>query len=123
MIKSKKIFVADDDPDILDIFRLMLKTKGYDVITTSNASELFDYTDEQLPGLILLDIWMAGQDGREICERLKSSDRTKDIPVVFISANSHIREITEQYHADDYIAKPFEMDFLLNKVAYYLNRE
>src|ERR1700756_1597415 len=112
---EKKIFIADDDADILSILELMLQTKGYTVHATTNANDIFKY-EKDLPDLILLDIWMTGVDGRDVCTHLKENDRMKDIPVVFISANSGIKEITEQYHAQDYIAKPFEMKYLLNKV-------
>ncbi|MBI3883785.1 MAG: response regulator [Sphingobacteriales bacterium] len=113
---EKRIFIADDDTDILSILQLMLQTKGYIVHATTNPNEIFDYKDE-LPDLILLDIWMAdGVDGREICARIKDTDILKNIPVVFISANSGIENIAQQYHAQDYIAKPFEMKYLLDKV-------
>lgn len=112
----KKIFIADDDHDILDILRLMLKTRGYNVCVSNNASELFEYTPAQLPDLILLDIWMSGVDGRDICLRLKNNELTKNIPILFVSANSNIQAITQEYCADGYIAKPFDMDMLLSKV-------
>ena len=111
----KKIFIADDDPDILEILTLMLKSAGYETHATSNANDIFDYKNN-FPDLILLDIWMSGIDGREICRQLKETDLTKNIPVVFLSANSRINEITAEYQARDYIAKPFEMDYFLGKV-------
>ncbi len=111
----KKIFIADDDPDILEILSLMLKSVGYITHATSNANDIFEYK-EDLPDLILLDIWMSGIDGREICKRLKENKLTAGIPVVFLSANSRINEITEEYKANDYIAKPFEMEHLITKV-------
>jgi DNA-binding response OmpR family regulator len=116
MPTSKKIFIADDDVDILSILQLMLQTKGYIVHATTNANDIFNYKSE-LPDLILLDIWMTGGvDGREVCSRIKENDLLKNIPIVFISANSSIKEMTEEYHAQDYIAKPFEMKYLLDKV-------
>jgi CheY-like chemotaxis protein len=113
--QQKRIFIADDDKDILQIMNLMLQTKPYQVETTCNAKNIFDYR-KVLPDLILLDIWMSGVDGREICSQLKKNERTKDIPVIFISANSNIKKIAEQYHADGYIAKPFEMGYFLDKI-------
>jgi CheY-like chemotaxis protein len=112
---EKRIFIADDDADILSILQLMLQTKGYTVHATLHANDIFNYEDN-FPDLILLDIWMNEVDGREVCARLKENDRMKNIPVVFISANSGIKEITTQYHAQDCIPKPFEMKYLLNKV-------
>jgi len=64
---------------------------------------------------------MSGIDGRDICKQLKENERTKNIPVVFLSANSRINEITEEYQARDFIAKPFEMDHLLKKISTILS--
>jgi CheY-like chemotaxis protein len=111
----KKIFIADDDPDILEILSLMLKTAGYEIHASSNANDIFTYKNN-LPDLILLDIWMSGIDGRETCRRLKENEITKNIPVIFLSGNAGINEITKEYQARDFIAKPFEMDHLLNKI-------
>lgn len=113
--KQKKIFIADDDRDILDIMNIMLQTRKYQVEATTNANDIFKH-NQKLPDLILLDIWMSGIDGREICRQLKASALTKNIPVIFISANSSIKNITEEYNADDFIAKPFEMEYFLNKI-------
>jgi len=115
MTKEKKIFIADDDQDILEIISMILRTKNYDVQATSDANDIFDFK-EGLPDLILMDIWMSGLDGREICKSLKENPLTKNIPFIFISANSNIEEITKEYKADDYIAKPFEMQYLLKKI-------
>ena len=110
-----KIFVADDDEDILDIISMILKTAKYDVQASTNAYDVFDSLDNP-PDLILLDIWMSGLDGRDICKKLKSSPATQNIPLFFISANSGIEEISRECHADGFIAKPFEMDYLLDRV-------
>lgn len=113
---EKRIFIADDDASILEILGIILEAAGYTVTTSKNANDIFEYKQENLPALILLDIWMSGIDGRAICSKLKNNDLTKDIPVLFISANSNIKEIAEEYNADGFIAKPFEMDYLLKKV-------
>lgn len=122
MTKEKKIFIADDDPDILEILSLMLRTNRYNVQASTNANDIFKY-QEDLPDLILLDIWMSGLDGREICKRLKENKLTKKIPVIFVSANSNIEEITHQYKAQGYIAKPFEMKKLLKEIDVVLYKD
>ena len=119
-IREKKIFIADDDQDILEIISMILHTKNYEIQATSDANDIFNLNDSDLPDLILMDIWMSGLDGREICRCLKNDDHTKDIPFIFISANSNIEEITKEYKADGYIAKPFEMQELLSKINSYL---
>jgi CheY-like chemotaxis protein len=110
--KEKKIFIADDDADILEVISLMLETQGYKVVTNNNSKDILEYIKDELPDLILLDIWMSDLDGRTICGQLKNNNLTKDIPVIFISANSNIKEITKEYNADGFISKPFEMNHL-----------
>jgi DNA-binding response OmpR family regulator len=114
--EARRIFIADDDRDILDILKLMLQTRGYRVLVSNNGSELFEYAPEELPDLVMLDIWMSGIDGRDICARLKNNENTKNIPVLFISANSNLQAIAKEYGAEGFIAKPFDMEILLNKV-------
>lgn len=114
--KGKRIFIADDEVDILEILQLMLTTHGYAVTTSTDPYVLFQYEAEQLPDIILLDIWMNGLDGRDVCKQLKTDELRKQIPVVFISANSNIVDIAKECNADGYIAKPFEMSHLLTTI-------
>lgn len=113
MDNPKKVFISDDEIDILDILTLMLKAQGYLVTASVDPNTLFEMKDEELPDIILLDIWMTGIDGRDICNSLKQAERTKHIPVIFISANSNIEEIASSCNAQGYIAKPFEMAEML----------
>jgi CheY-like chemotaxis protein len=110
----KKILVADDDSGILDAISMMLEFAGYDVTTTMDGASLL--TLEALPDLVLLDIWMSGVDGRDICRQLKQQPHTQQTPVVLLSASRHIERSALEAGADDFLAKPFEMDDLLEKV-------
>lgn len=112
----KRIYVADDDEDILQILALMLQTKGYAVTTSRNAKEISTFNKKNSPDLVLLDIWMSGVDGADVCKELKENPQTSHIPVLFISANSDIQEITKLHHADGFIKKPFEMQDMLNTI-------
>jgi DNA-binding response OmpR family regulator len=111
---SKKIYIADDDEGIVDALKIMLEMSGYEVTCTTDGNEVFK-TNEK-PDLFLLDIWMAGVDGREVCRYLKQKDITKDIPVIMISASHEIKDQALQSGANDFIAKPFDMDHLLMKI-------
>jgi len=110
-----KIFIADDDLDILEILKMMLQTRGYQVEATTNATDILNCKGDR-PDLILLDLWMSGTDGRDIFTRLRQQENTKKIPVIFISANSRLKDIAAEYAVDDFIEKPFDMNFMLNKV-------
>ncbi|MCO5936286.1 response regulator [Mucilaginibacter sp. RB4R14] len=111
----KKIMIADDDPGIVDAIEMMLEFEGYSVTTTVDGATVLDMKEE-LPDLLLLDIWMSGEDGRDICRKLKSETLTKNIPVIIISASRDIASSAMAAGADDFLAKPFEMDVLLQKI-------
>lgn len=116
---KKKILVADDDPSILEAVQLILEDAGYDVVTAVNGETVYQM-EKEYPDLLLLDIWMSGQDGSDICKFLKSRETTKNIPVIMISANKDTEEIAQKSGADDFITKPFEMKDLLTLVAKYI---
>ncbi len=107
--------IADDDPGIVDAVEMLLEFEGYHVTSTVDGSTVLDMKD-QLPDLLLLDIWMSGEDGRDICKKLKSATITKNIPVIMISASRDIKQSAMDAGADDFLAKPFEMDELIKKI-------
>ena len=118
---KKQILVADDNPAILDALKIMLEEEGYKVETTVDGATVKGLK-EPLPDLLLLDIWMSGIDGRDICKLLKSSAATKHIPVIMVSATKDIEQIAKDSGADDFISKPFQMEQLLAMVAKYVNK-
>jgi CheY-like chemotaxis protein len=95
--------------------RMMLEFEGYDVTTAQNGTTILDMETE-LPDLVLLDIWMSGTDGRDICRQLKQSEKTSKIPIVLVSASKDIERSALEAGANDFIAKPFEMNELLQKI-------
>lgn len=115
---KKRIMVADDDPAIVDAISMMLDFEGYESIPTVDGAIVREMQHE-LPDLLLLDIWMSGEDGKEICKTLKQQQSTKHIPVIMISASRDVEKSAKESGADDFIAKPFEMEVLLSKVREY----
>jgi DNA-binding response OmpR family regulator len=119
--QAKRILVVDDDPDILDALQFMLEYAGYEVKTTEKgeyAENLRD-TNGGLPDVIILDVLLSGKDGRLICQKLKSREETKRIPIIMISAHPNAKQSVAAVGADDFLAKPFDMDDLLTKIAKY----
>lgn len=116
---AKKIMIADDDPSILDALKQIFESEGYEVGTSVNG-ETFAKIQEFRPDILLLDIWMSGVDGRDICKKLKSQPETQYIPIIMVSANNDTKGIAKAAGADDFVAKPFDMQDLLTKVAQYL---
>lgn len=112
--------IADDDPGIVDAVEMLLQFEGYNVTTTVDGATVLDMKEE-LPDLLLLDIWMSGEDGRDICRQLKAETLTKNIPVIMISASRDIAGSALEAGADDFLAKPFEMDVLIQKIEKLTN--
>lgn len=115
---SKKILIAEDDEGILDAMKLMLELEGYEVKATRDGKTLYDLKEE-LPDLLLLDIWMSGMNGRDICKHLKSQEQTKRMPIILMSASKDTEKTAWEAGADDFLAKPFEIDELVAMVAKY----
>jgi two-component system alkaline phosphatase synthesis response regulator PhoP len=115
---SKKILIADDEPDILEIIQFNLKAEGYEVITAKNGNEAIDEAKRHHPDLIILDIMMPGKNGIDVCNILRMQPDFKDTLIVFLSALSDERtEIRGlETGADDYLTKPIRPKILVSKV-------
>jgi DNA-binding response OmpR family regulator len=111
----KRVLIADDDPGIVDAVEMILDFHGYDVSTTYNGTEVLAI-QENYPDVLLLDIWMSGCDGRDICKELKANQETRNIPILMISASKDIKTSAMEAGADDFLAKPFDMKELLFKI-------
>ncbi len=111
----KKILVADDDPAILDALAAILEDEGYDVETTADGRAVRSLEGD-LPDALLLDIWMSGINGTDVCRHLKSRQQTKDLPIILISASRDTARLAEEAGADGFVEKPFDMDHLLDVI-------
>ena len=109
---SKKILIVDDDPDILEVTSMILENKGYEVSTSTSGDNIRNI----MPYLLLLDIWMAGRYGSDICKELKNDLSTKNIKIIMLSANRDVHEIATECGADSYISKPFKMKELVEEI-------
>lgn len=119
MTEKKEVLIVDDDPAIVEALSLMLEDAGY-ATRTLGEGETLEALQENLPGVILLDVWMSGRDGRDICRYLKSQPATQHVSIIFISAHNHVQRFTEEAGADGYLAKPFSMKEVLATVGKYL---
>jgi CheY-like chemotaxis protein len=116
---SQKILVVDDDESILEVIQLVLEGEGYFVEASLNGG-CFQNIAEDLPSLILLDVQLSGEDGREICKRLKSDAKTAHVPVIMLTAHSDASELADKSGADDFLEKPFDVDVLIEIVEKHL---
>lgn len=112
----KKILVVDDDVDILNVVQLVLDANGFEVVATSNWQQINTHVDTFKPDLILLDVSLGTQDGRNICKQLKSNHKTKHISVILFSANHNIEKSITECLADNFISKPFDINELVEGI-------
>ena len=114
----KKILIADDEPDILEIIQYNLRNEGYEVVTAKNGNDAIDLAKKHQPDLIILDIMMPGKNGIEVCNILRMQPAFHETLIVFLSALSD--EGTEvkglETGADDYLTKPVSPRVLVSKV-------
>lgn len=116
--KGKKILIADDEPDILEILSYNLSKEGYEVITAKDGEEALQKAKLFKPELIMLDVMMPNKNGMEVCKLLRSQPAFQETLIVFLTALSdeisHIKGL--EYGADDYISKPVSPKILVTKV-------
>ena len=117
-MSAKKILVADDEPDILEILSFNLRAEGYEVLTAKNGNEAIEKAKHFKPDLIMLDVMMPGKNGLETCMILRSQAEFASTLIIFLTAisdeNSEIRGL--ETGADDYLAKPIKPKVLMSKV-------
>ncbi|MCZ4222857.1 response regulator [Pedobacter rhodius] len=113
----KRVLVVDDDPDILEVFQLALEAENYSVYPLLSPRFIFKTIKDFNPDLIILDVMLNGMDGRAVFKQLRSNPETEEIPVIMASARYDENYIVSQkYHPDDYLEKPFNMTVMLQKV-------
>ena len=112
------ILVVDDYPENLDIVRVRMEARGYEVETATNGREALEKAYEVQPDLILLDVVMPELDGISVAKHLKSDPRMQAIPIVLLTAKADSQDIVEglEAGADDYLTKPFDHAALVARV-------
>jgi DNA-binding response OmpR family regulator len=119
---SKKIWIIDDDPGILEAVTMILEEESYKTKTISDEKALNREIKKEIPQLILLDILLSGIDGRDIARKLKVNPRTKNVPIIMMSADTHIEEKAKEAGAEDFIRKPFDIGDLIGKIETHTNK-
>ena len=105
---TKKILVIDDNAGILFVMKQALALKGYEVHTSETFTGVAGIV-ALTPDLIYLDISLVGQDGREISQEIKHDERTKNIPIIILTAYPNADELANEAGADSYLPKPFDL--------------
>lgn len=116
------VLIVDDVPKNLQVLGNILRKKDYNIAAATSGKQALDMVEKVLPDLILLDIMMPDIDGFEVCEKLKSSTRAKDIPVIFLTAKTTTEDIVKGFEvgAVDYLTKPFNSLELLARAQTHI---
>jgi two-component system phosphate regulon response regulator PhoB len=121
---KEKILVVDDEEDILELVRYNLSREGYDITCTTSGEKTLALVKADPPQLIILDLMLPGIDGLGVAKDLKSNDRTKQIPIIMLTAKGEEADVVTglELGADDYITKPFSPRILTARVRAVLRR-
>jgi two-component system, OmpR family, response regulator VicR len=117
--QSKRLAYIEDEAEMIDLVRLILGRRGYTVLGANGGREGLNLVREQLPDLVLLDLMMPDMDGWDVYHQIKSEERTREIPVIVITAKAQdIDKILGLHIAkvEDYISKPFSPQELIDRI-------
>jgi len=120
---KKKILAVDDDATALGALRQILVQKGYDVSTAPNGHDALTALRNGTFDLVILDVSMPGLSGYEVCRKIRQEEKTRDLPVIFLTAKGMLVDMTEGEEAgsDLYLVKPVLATKLLNMVGMFLS--
>ncbi len=117
--KVKRIICIEDEPEMVDLIRLILGRRGFEVSGSDGGQDGLNIVRKELPDLVLLDLMMPDLDGWEVYQQLKADDMTKNIPVIVVTAKAQSIDKVLGLHiakVEDYIAKPFSPQELIESV-------
>ena len=115
-VKEGKILLLDDNKDLLLIVQIILKGQGYEVVQACCIEEALQKIKIHKPALILMDVFIKDEDGRELCSQLKRDAETGNVKIILMSGIEPDYLSLHLINADDFLAKPFDYDDLLERV-------
>jgi two-component system, OmpR family, response regulator VicR len=121
----KRLVYIEDEVEMIDLVRLILGRRGYEVIGANGGMEGLDVVRRELPDLVLLDLMMPDLDGWEVFQQMKAEEATRKIPVVVVTAKAQTIDRVLGLHiakVDDYISKPFSPQELIHSVEKVLEK-
>jgi DNA-binding response OmpR family regulator len=123
--KPKRILCIEDEPEMIELMRLILSRKGYNVTGASGGQDGLEKMRREMPDLVLLDLMMPDMGGWEVYQQMKADENLKEVPVIIVTAKAQsIDKVLGLYIAkvDDYIAKPFNPSELIDSVEQVLKK-
>jgi CheY-like chemotaxis protein len=123
--KKPQVLVADDEPEVIDLVRMMLEMEGYSILEAADGEQTLACTRSELPDLILLDVRMPRMSGLAVLDELQSDPATAHIPIIMLSVVTTYPEVRKalQQGAIAYLSKPFELRQMTNLVARVLEMD
>lgn len=124
-INGRRVVYIEDDPEMIDLVVMILSRRGFDVKGAHGGRNGLEMVFTDKPDLVLLDLMMPGMDGWEVYQQIKANEDTREIPVIVITAKAQAIDRVLGLHiakVDDYIAKPFRPQELLDSIDRVLNR-
>lgn len=115
------ILLVDDDKDICVMVEAILKYAGHKVQSCTLPDQLPQLLESTHPRLLLMDMLLSGTDGRDVCRRLKAAPRENPLKIIMMSAHPDADKSCREAGADDFIPKPFDMDFFIAKISQQLS--
>lgn len=121
---KKLILVVEDEEDILELITYNLGKEGYEIQTATSGEEGLKYARSKVPDLIVLDLMLPGVDGLEVCKLVKNDPKTRQIPIVMVTAKGEESDVVTglELGADDYVTKPFSPKVLVARIRAVLRR-
>ncbi|MEE1946535.1 response regulator [Pedobacter sp. KR3-3] len=119
---NKKVFIFDDNTDILELCTVILEDAGYEIKTSASSNHIVDQVRAFMPDLIFMDNWLPDIGGIEATQTLKNHPDLKHIPVIYFSANNDVKTLAQQAGADTYLPKPFDIEALEEIVDSYIGK-
>lgn len=119
-----KILIIDDNIETSLVLKMRLEFEDYNVELAYDGKEGVEKANKHNPDLILLDIMMPGVDGFAVCAKLRNTSKTKDIPIIMVTAKTLMGDVEQAFKkgADSYIMKPFEIEELIEKIEKYIKK-
>ncbi len=121
MSKAKKIFIFDDNYDILDLCTLILEDAGYEIRTSLTSNNITEQVSAFMPELIFMDNWLPDVGGIDATRELKAHPDLCHIPVIYFSANNDVSNLAAQAGADSFLSKPFDINMLEQIIEKHIN--
>ena len=118
----KKVLLLDNDEGVLDVMQEALSYEGFQIKAIDSTDNIFPVIDGFDPDLIILDYILSGVNGGEICHQIKANPKTTDLPVIIMSAYPRVIRSLGYYGCDDFIAKPFDLDDIVERIKNLIDK-